>query len=286
MTAATAAAAGIYAYLESQSHELDRLYASPWCSLAVFQSLDAMSKQIILRLLFFKSAVLSYAYFEQWTKPTTAVRRELRESVNRLLRLRILGSPDASSANGSNSNSGRVTWRAQDMNGVVDTEEPLVVNSIFATSMQAAFTTTAATPWFDETTALPSMRSPPSAAEIEAHAAHRWNAVLHFLVGTADAPTPDNKVIELLVSTRLLAPGASAADEMLFDSEGRVVGMGAEAAESGGIGAAAAAAARGTPLTFDEIMGLGGGQVHITRGGYEFLLKDTAVQVRHTVMRA
>lgn len=41
--------------------------------------------------------------------------------------------------------------------------------------------------------------------------------MLHFLVGTADAPVPEPKVIELLVSTHLLAPGASADDEPLFD---------------------------------------------------------------------
>ena len=303
---------GIYAYLESQADDLARLYASPWCSLAVFQSLDAVSKQCVLwwgvcilsprarvhavrtpafrsvstsptrriisRLLFFKGITLSYALFEQWFKPLPAVRRELRECVDRLLRLRILGSPVGSGVGGEQG-----PWRGADMNGTVETAAPLIGNGIFLAAMHEALTASRASPWRAETDALPPLASPPTRAEIEAHAAHRWNAVLHFLVGTADAPAPDAKVVELLVSTHLLAPGASAADEMLFDADGVVVGMGAEAAESGGVTAATSAQLRGKALTFDDIMELGGGDVHITRRGYEFLLKDTAVQVRSMV---
>lgn len=36
----------------------------------------------------------------------------------------------------------------------------------------------------------------------------------------------------------------------------------------------------GKSLAYDDIMRLGGGAVHITTGGYEFLLKDTSLQVR------
>jgi hypothetical protein len=114
---------------------------------------------------------------------------------------------------------------------------------------------------------------------VEAYAAHRWNAVLHFLIGTSDAPVPDPKVVELLVSTRLLAPGASAEDELRFDAQGRVLGLGAAAAADGGLDAASAALRKGASLSYEEIMELGDAAVHITGAGYEFLLKDTAVQV-------
>jgi len=41
--------ASIYSYLEAQKPEdLDELYDSPWCCLAVFQSLDPLGKQWVV----------------------------------------------------------------------------------------------------------------------------------------------------------------------------------------------------------------------------------------------
>lgn len=93
------------------------------------------------------------------------------------------------------------------------------------------------------------------------HATAQWNTVLHFLVGKGDTDAPSPKVIELLVSTGLLAPGDAGDD-------GREDAL--PLAERGA----------GEPaLSFDEIMSRGANTVSITRSGYEFLLRDTAVQL-------
>lgn len=130
-----------------------------------------------------------------------------------------------------------------DMNGQVETDEPLVMNTFFAASLQKALTATEETPWQAASERLPPLANPPLPAVVEAYAAHRWNCVLHFLVGTADAPVPEPKVIELLVSTHLLAPGASSDDEPLFDSAGNKLGSRGEVGDTpGAIDAATAAA--------------------------------------------
>ena len=280
------AASSIYGYLEGQSaDQLASLYRSHWCALAIYQSLDPLSKQLLLRLLFFKSTVVAFELLEQWVKPQHRCRAELRAAVDHLVKLHILGVPAAAAAAAPSGGGGDVAAapprRGLDMNGPVDTDRPLVINGFFVASLQHALTTEERTPWATHTAALPALLRPPDGAAIEAYAAHRWNAVLHFLIGTSDAPVPDGKVIELLVSTHLLAPGGSAEEEVLFDGEGNAMGTaaGSDAAEEGGVDAATAAARAGRSLTFDEIMELGGGAVHITRSGYEFLLKDTAVQV-------
>ena len=79
------------------------------------------------------------------------------------------------------------------------------------------------------------------------------------------------QVVELLVSTGLLAPG-EAGDE----------GDAALAAPNPAAGVAPGS--RGS-LTYAEIMARGGGAVSITRAGYVFLLRDTAVQL-WTFLRA
>ena len=229
----------IYGYLEAQSEEqLNGLYASHWCTLAVFQSLDPLSRHILLRLLFFNRTLLATELLEQWIKPTPRCMAELRSSVERMQRLHILGTPRI------NTSDGPQKVRPIDMNGPGDSTRPLVVSSFFISSLQHAISTVESTPWGMQTSTLPPLRRPPTAAAIESYAALRWNAVLHFLVGTSDAPVPDPKVIELLVSTHLLAPGGSSDEEVLFDAEGNVIAAG-DKEDAGGVDAATAAARAG-----------------------------------------
>lgn len=126
---------------------------------------------------------------------------------------------------------------------------------------------------------------------------------MHYLVGSPDAPEPDPQMIELLVSTRLLAPGR-ASDAVTLDADdaepgatplGKPSGSPTAAAGAGsGVGAAAATSASSAGaaavdgsaragqrkrMTFAEIVSAGGGNVYITRAGYEFLLRDTSVQL-------
>ena len=230
-----------------------------------------------MRMLMLKGAVVASEFLEQWVRPVTSAREELRVSVARLRALQILGSPPppaAASAGGA-----PPRRRALDMNGLRDSEEPLVLNGYFGSSLQGALTASEGMPWQAASAALPPLAAPPRPHDVEAYAAHRWNCVLHFLVGTADAPVPEPKVVELLVSTHLLAPGASSGEEPVFDAGGNQLGPRATSDAPGAVGAAAAAAAFGRSLSFDDIMSLGDGAVHITTGGYEFLLKDTGLQL-------
>jgi Transcription factor Tfb2/Transcription factor Tfb2 (p52) C-terminal domain len=240
----------------------------------------------------------------------------------------------------------------QDLSHECKATEVVALHTFFRNSMQAALTSSEEVPWEEETRELPPLRASPSQFEIESFAASRWNALLHFLVGSPDAPVPDPKGIELLVATRLLAPGKAAegtstssllgaGDDLDEDGLGgsgsaesaaelqarlekararyggqqsdgpaaRTVSTRATAASSSSSGAGGAApdggkgAGEPTPsptaaamlpssssagsasassskrLSYSDILALGNGNVHITRQGYVFLLKDTSVQL-------
>jgi hypothetical protein len=78
---------------------------------------------------------------------------------------------------------------------------------------------------------------------------------LHSICLDCSPPKLHFQVIELLVSTGLLAPGT----------------------DEGAVGASRSSGAKA--LTYAAILAAGGGSVSITRAGYEFLLRDTAVQL-------
>lgn len=199
--------------------------------------------------------------------------------------------------------------KALTMSGIAETirgGDALAMLPTFRESLQAALTTETDVPWQTETAGLPPLVAPPPLAEVENYAASRWNAILHYLVGSPDAPEPDPQMIELLVSTRLLAPG-KASDAVSLDADDggpaasptsskpsgsptAAAGAGAGAAagaSSSSSSASSSAAATATAaksgqrkrLTFAEIVAAGGGNVFITRAGYEFLLRDTSVQL-------
>ena len=96
------------------------------------------------------------------------------------------------------------------LNGIEtdSTEVGVGINIGFASSLQQAWASNEEVPWERESRALPSPDNAPSAHTIERYASIRWNEILHFLVGTYNAPTPDRKVVELLVSTGLLGLGS------------------------------------------------------------------------------
>jgi len=207
----------VYQYLLARpADDVNTLYGSPWCALAVYQSLGSLAQTLVMRLLLIKGTMVAREFLEQWVKPQPRAREELRRCVDALRRLHILGSPPAPVAPPGGPPPPR--RRGMDMNGVVETAEPLVLNGFFAASLQRALTTRDDAPWQAPSAVLPPLARPPAPGDVEAYAAHRWNCVLHFLVGTADAPAPDPKVVELLVSTHLLAPGTAADEEPMFDA--------------------------------------------------------------------
>lgn len=69
-------ATSIYSYIEGASVEdLDELYSSPWCALAVFQSLDPLAKQIVMRMLSMKGFVAK-SFIQAWVKPNSPLAAE------------------------------------------------------------------------------------------------------------------------------------------------------------------------------------------------------------------
>lgn len=254
----------IYDYLRHTTpDDLDKLYASPWCALAVLEHLDDVGKQIVMRLLCIKGFV-AFALLRQWLVPSEEHLARLKRVVETLCALRILGSPDVPDGDRVDGE-GRAVVDAMDMNGRVDVplQEALALSKVFRASLQLAMRGETETPWQTQTDALPRLRTSPSIDVIELHAAQQWNAILHFLVGSYDAPRPEPKVVELLVATHLMAPGHGS-DELNAMIEGDTPAGGASAAVA---------------LTYDEIAAAGGGVLHVTRLGHEFLLKDTAVQL-------
>ena len=208
----------VYAYLLQQPEEhVNALLQSPWCALAVYQSLGPLAQAVVMRLLVLKGAVVAREFLDQWVKPQPRAREELARVVDSLRRLHLLGSPPPPPPPPGHAGP-PPRRRGMDMNGMLETAEPLVLNAFFAGSLQRALTTRDEAPWQGPSAALPPLARPPAPGAVEAYAAHRWNCVLHFLVGTVDAPVPEPKVVELLVSTHLLAPGASADEEPLFDA--------------------------------------------------------------------
>ncbi len=125
------------------------------------------------------------------------------------------------------------------------------------------------------TSALPALAKPPAPEVVEKYAVTAWNAILHFIIGSEDAPQPSDKVVELLVATRLLAPGQSPAAVEDGDPAAR------DNDEDDGllVDQTAGGAEEAPALSFQEIMDAGGGAVHITRAGYRFLLRDTGSQL-------
>lgn len=74
--------ATIYDYVQSQpTSSLHALYSNaPWSALAVFQSLDKLSQQIVMRLLGLRVRIMM-SLLEAWMKPAEGCLAQLRSSV-------------------------------------------------------------------------------------------------------------------------------------------------------------------------------------------------------------
>lgn len=261
----------IYSYLEHQQSQddLDELFSSPWCVLAVFQSLDSLAQQIVLRLLPIKSFV-SRHFLQTWVVTTIEGINAFESSLKRLIALNILGTTEDETTDPNTT-----VPRVLDIHGLQEqvlVRDAFGMHKIFRTSLQKALTSAEQVPWEAQTLQLPPVVKPPTSEEIERHATERWNIILHFLLGSVDAPIPDKKMIELLVSTKLLAPGRATDSNNIFTTD--------EDDEEEDLSISQPSSTTpSTRLTFQEIVNAGGGAVHITKSGYSFLLRDTAVQL-------
>jgi len=200
--AAALESGSIFSFLESKGIEaadVDDLYSSPWAALAVFQSLPALAQNLVLRLLPLRGWV-SRRFLAAWLRPSgeaaSRAREALAAALERLTALSILGGPDADGGGGGGG--GAPLLRALDVGGVAEecaAADVLALHAGFRGALSAALTGAEAVPWEAASAALPPLRGAPALAEIEAYAASRWNAILHFLVGSPDAPTPEAKMV-------------------------------------------------------------------------------------------
>lgn len=281
----------VFGYLSTISaDDLSELYRVPYCALSVLQSLCPLARTFVLRLLPFRTPVKEQL-FRAWLRPGAGGTALFQHALAELRNLSLLcpPAPGASAALGPD---GSESIKP----GVADT---YVLSPIFADALAAALTSTEAVPWEAATRELGADDAPLNADAVERGTAERWNAILHYLLGTEDAPPPEPKVTELLVSTGLLAPGLDAAAAAAGDFAGVVMSgnaltagatddedddgdesmFGVGGARGGGADGGGTASDGGRPMTFAEIFAAGGGDTHITRAGYDFLLKDTAVQL-------
>jgi Transcription factor Tfb2/Transcription factor Tfb2 (p52) C-terminal domain len=222
------------------------------------------------------SGFIAFEFIYQMIKPNSWCKEEANTSIQTLLKLRIIGSPETPE-------SGPVKRKALDVTGSLETETSFLMNKYFQLSLQKALSNIGASPWSEETLKLSPPWLIPTKAEIETFASQKWNNMLHFLLGTSEAPTPDARVVELLVSTKLLHPGQSPSEVSkangvpfwLLDEEDE------EENADKGVGSTSKEASKSKrkALSFQEIMLLGKGSVYITPRGYEFLLQETKVQL-------
>jgi len=194
----------IFQFLETQDQSsLNELYNSRWCCVAVLQSLSSTARQIVLRLTGIRVQVAE-SFIHSWFRPTLgrSNERAVLTALTYLKRLSIIGSAPI--------DPGKPSRPILTLNGMeTDSSEVGVgIHIGFATALQQAWASSEEVPWERESRALLPPEDAPSARTIEKYASIRWNEILHFLVGTYNAPTPDAKVVELLVSTGLLGLGS------------------------------------------------------------------------------
>ena len=194
----------IFQFLETQDQlSLNELYSSRWCCVAVLQSLSCTARQIVLRLIGIRVQVAE-SFIHAWFRPTLgrSNERAVLTALTYLKRLSIIGSAPI--------DPGKPSRPILTLNGMEtdSTEVGVGIHIGFATALQQAWASSEEVPWERESRALLPPEDAPSARTIEKFASIRWNEILHFLVGTYNAPTPDAKVVELLVSTGLLGLGS------------------------------------------------------------------------------
>ena len=274
----------IYSFLAlSSREELSELYALPWCALAVTQSLRSLPRSLLMTLLP-HGAPVHRDTLRHWMRPEPEHDEAFRGLLRDLQALHLLHEPATEVA-------------AVTLNGMAKMHEgALVLNATFAASLQAALAGAAQEPWEEHaghrggsasasasSASASAAQPPPSAADVQAHASRRWHSILHYLLGSPGTGAPDPNVIVLLVSTGLMQPG-NAPEGVVGRRDcaalGRVMcGDAVDAGAGSGSAALLLQGSAGNPLTYKQILAAGGGASHVTKTGFEFLLKDTGIQL-------
>jgi transcription initiation factor TFIIH subunit 4 len=153
---------------------------SPWACKAVFQSLSALSKNIVMRLIFFEGAI-SVEQLEEWMTPDSIP--IFRSSVESLLRLRILEE-------------------------LGDDIKRYRLNPYFRSSLKHALCHPI-DPWSNTPAAasLKPDKKPPTKEELDKFSADKWEDVLRFMVNlpTMDGNSVGSVVVNFLRGTNYMS---------------------------------------------------------------------------------
>ncbi|KAG9399715.1 General transcription factor IIH subunit 4 [Aphanomyces cochlioides] len=155
---------------------LDRLYQDPWACQAVFQSMNPLSQQIVMRLLFTTTHVSKDALMH-WIQDSA--QSKMTAAIEKLCHLRVLRPVQGTNKFG--------------------------LNPAFQEKLKTALSSLGGSPWEAGRKNLPPEK-PIAAVDLEQYARKRWDAVLHFMVGSTAVPAPPKEVIGILEHTRLMKP--------------------------------------------------------------------------------
>lgn len=188
----------------------------PWTCRAVFQSLPPLAKQYVMRLLCLEGAV-TRALLDGWVDPAAGARaREAhRRAVRRLDRLRILLTAPGNTVRAWIGDWVGTVWGWIDGFGwgrgggrlirfyvrsrphpnpstttkKTQKQDAFELNPPFRAHLRAALASHRAGPWMASDPSLPPLKPDPhpqTPQQLEGYMCGKWNAVLHFLVGSAD----------------------------------------------------------------------------------------------------
>lgn len=258
----------IYTFLRDELEESDfiTLYSSsPWSVLSVFQTLSPPSKHIIMRLLPLRRPV-TRSFIEELLSPKFRSKREDVDKIfHELEKLRLLGRPD-------------VAVMTLTPTGESNETNSLVLNTYFQRSLVAAMTSTDDVPWQSILKRMKPRKNKPSIQVIEQYAITCWNSILQFLLGTKGKVNLDREVFVLMVSTGLLTPFADQASGFsIGNAAGVIVIQDDDENEKKKTTQTGLASER--LLTYEQILSLSNSEVHITKAGYEFLLRNKSDQL-------
>lgn len=205
---------------------LERLYEDPWACQAVFQALPALAQQFVMRLLAFDGAVAHHT-LESWlhalpadpTNPTNAnandgsantnnsihpVRKmppAFHVALHKLTRLRVFTVVSKDASYQLHAAFQRQLRVRASINRL---EEPLTYPFFVCDLLQHALSRLGGSPWEEGRSNLPKAADAFSPADLERYARSRWDAVLHFMVGSTAVQEPPQSVVDILLRTKLM----------------------------------------------------------------------------------
>ncbi|ORZ02936.1 RNA polymerase II transcription factor B subunit 2 [Syncephalastrum racemosum] len=163
----------IYDYLESlPTITFLRLFEKPSTCLAIFRLLPSLGRQIVMSFLYVDQEIARNDV-NNWVNKDG--QRKLEESLHKLTHLRILEEKDT----------------------------VLIMNDTFRREFRNALTGGGAQQSFGLPCATPD-KHPVDIAFLDAYAKQQWEAILHFMVGTALTKKPSRGVLNLLKRSQLM----------------------------------------------------------------------------------